>query len=162
MDSISYWLYFAVTVWNVMLIVAVAIFICVIVRCLRKHPDTSADACYTPTMLGTKLNAICFLVLSILLVASVIPLSQALLKIQRGRMKLTRSVKILFAVFFVFTVCYVSRAIYDVTVDPNLKFANLFSGLTLPILWDFLPIFLMFLYHYMNMRKHSQNDSMIY
>ena len=153
MDSISYWLYFGVTIWNIMLILAVAIFIGVIYKCLKKNPDDSSDACYVPTMLGTKLNAVCFIVLSILLIVSVIPLSQALVSIQRGRMKLTKSVKILFAVFFVFTICYVSRAFYDVMVAPSLKFANLFTGLTLPILWDFVPIFFMFLYHFMNMRN---------
>ena len=59
----------------------------------------------------------------------------------------------LFAVFSVFTVCYVSRSIYDVTVEPTLDFSNLFSGVTLPLLWDLLPISLMFLYHWKNMKN---------
>lgn len=68
-------------------------------------------------------------------------------------MELTRSVQMLFAVFSVFTVCYVSRSIYDVTVEPTLDFPNLFSGVTLPLLWDLLPISLMFLYHWKNMKN---------
>lgn len=68
-------------------------------------------------------------------------------------MSLTRSIKILYAVFFVFTVCYVSRTIYDLTVDPTLEFPNLFSGVLLPILWDFTPILLMFGYHYKSINK---------
>ena len=61
----------------------------------------------------------------------------------------------LFTVFIVFTFCYVTRTIYDLCVDPNLNFPNIFSGVVLPILWDFVPILLMFTYHYNNMKSQK-------
>jgi len=71
-------------------------------------------------------------------------------------MELTQGVKMLFGVFFVFTICYVSRSIYDVTVEPNTNFPNLFSGMILPVFWDFMPISMMFAYHFKNMRDYEQ------
>ena len=75
-------------------------------------------------------------------------------------MELTKGVKMLFTVFIVFTVCYVTRTIYDLCVDPTLDFANLFSGVVLPILWDWVPILLMFTYHYNNM-KNTKNKNLL-
>ena len=63
-------------------------------------------------------------------------------------MKLTMGVKMLSMVFLVFTFCYVTRTLYDWFVTPSANFPNIFSGVSLPILWDFVPIFLMFAYHY--------------
>lgn len=41
MDSISYWLYFGVTVWNVMLILGITIFMSILNRCLST--ESSSD-----------------------------------------------------------------------------------------------------------------------
>lgn len=65
-------------------------------------------------------------------------------------MALTKGVKWLTAVFAMFTFCYITRTIYDFMVVPDFEFAHMFSGVTLPIMWDFVPIFLMFAYHYKN------------
>ena len=67
-------------------------------------------------------------------------------------MELTEGVKMLAAIFGVFTFSYFTRTLYDWLIDVNLDFANIFSGYVLPILWDFLPIFLMFHYHFQNLR----------
>ena len=52
------------------------------------------------------------------------------------------------AIFGIFTFSYFTRTLYDWLVSPSLEFANAFSGIALTILWDFLPIFLMFGYHF--------------
>ena len=67
-------------------------------------------------------------------------------------MQLTNGVKMLTTIFGVFTICYVTRTLYDCIVRPTLGFAQLFSGMLLPLLWDFTPIFMMFHYHYKNLR----------
>ena len=79
-----------------------------------------------------------------------VPLILALNNLSKGTLQLTKGVKMLTAVFAVFTFCYVTRAIFDLTIDPNLNFPNLFYGLLLPLLWDWVPILLMFVYHYKN------------
>ena len=68
------------------------------------------------------------------------------------------------AVFATFTVCYLTRTLYDITVEPNLQFMNLFTGVCLPLIWDSLPISLMFAYHYQNLKllqnkKKKVNES---
>ena len=55
-------------------------------------------------------------------------------------------------VFATFTICYLSRTLYDIFVGAGLEFSKLFSGVCLPLLWDGLPIFLMFAYHYKNLK----------
>ena len=67
-------------------------------------------------------------------------------------MELTHGVKMLSIVFSIFTFCYITRFLYDILVEPDLAFANAYSGFTLPIMWDFLPILLMFMYHIQNLR----------
>ena len=63
------------------------------------------------------------------------------------------------AVFATFTICYLSRTIYDYSITPNLTFINLFTGVNLPLIWDFVPIFLMLVYHYQNLRLlQSEED----
>ena len=57
------------------------------------------------------------------------------------------------SVFAIFTFCYTTRTIYDFTISNDLTFANIFSGICLPILWDAVPIFLMFAYHYQNLKQ---------
>ena len=66
-------------------------------------------------------------------------------------MELTQGVKMLAAIFGVFTIAYFTRTLYDWLVEPSIHFANSFSGFTLPILWDFLPITLMFAYHFQSL-----------
>jgi len=56
------------------------------------------------------------------------------------------------SVFALFTFCYVTRTLYDIFIAPTLGFAQLFSGVCLPLLWDFVPIFLMFAYHFQNLK----------
>lgn len=53
-------------------------------------------------------------------------------------------------IFGVFTICYSTRTVYDWMIPPTKNFFNIFTGVSLPILWDFVPIFLMFFYHYKN------------
>ena len=65
-------------------------------------------------------------------------------------MELSSGVKMLTLIFGVFTICYTTRTVYDWMIPPNKNFFNIFSGISLPILWDFVPIFLMFFYHYKN------------
>jgi len=67
-------------------------------------------------------------------------------------MELTKGVKMLFAVFTIFTFCYVTRTMYDIFVSDFLAFENAISGVCLPCIWDGLPIFLMFAYHFQNLR----------
>ena len=68
-------------------------------------------------------------------------------------MELSSGVKMLSAVFGIFTFCYVSRAIYDLVAGVDLQFKNIFTGTTFPVIWDGLPIFLMFAYHMQNSKK---------
>jgi hypothetical protein len=105
------------------------------------------------------LNATCFGVLSFLLVLNVIPLFSALNTLQKGRMELTNGVKMLASVFAIFTFCYVTRTLYDILVAPTLGFWQIFSGVTLPLLWDFVPIFLMFNYHFRNLKILDKNNT---
>ncbi len=151
MDSITYWLYFGVTVWSCLLILAVVIFLIILVNCLEGDQETE-DACYGATSVGLWLNAACFALLSLLLLGTMLPLCSSLKTLQAGRMELTQGVKMLFAVFAIFTFCYVTRTLYDIFVPANLDFPNLFTGVTLPCLWDGLPMFLMFAYHFQNLR----------
>ena len=44
MDSISFWMYFGITIWSVMLVLGVIIFMSYIVICLNQ--DTDPDKCY--------------------------------------------------------------------------------------------------------------------
>ena len=150
-EQVSYWMYFGVTVWNICIVLSVFIYAMVLLHCL--NTTEKGDECYDISETGIKLNASCFCLLSILLVIVMFPLFSELIKVQRGRMELTKGVKMLFTVFIVFTFCYVTRTIYDLCVDPTLDFPNIFSGVVLPILWDFVPILLMFTYHYKNMKN---------
>lgn len=59
------------------------------------------------------------------------------------------------AVFAVFTFCYVTRTFYDIFVTPTTEFGNIFSGICLPLLWDFTPISMMFIYHFQNLIKEK-------
>ena len=70
-----------------------------------------------------------------------------ILNISKGRMELSKGVKMLAFIFFTFTFCYTTRSLYDIFFDTSLEFSKAFTGVMLPIMWDFLPISLMFLYH---------------
>ena len=50
----------------------------------------------------------------------------SLRNLQAGRMELTQGVKMLFAVFAIFTFCYITRTIYDFLVKPTIDFPNIF------------------------------------
>ncbi len=88
MDSITYWLYFGVTVWSCLLVLAVVIFLIVLVNCLENDQETE-DACYGATSVGLWLNAACFALLSLLLLGTMLPLCSSLKTLQAGRMELT-------------------------------------------------------------------------
>ena len=75
-------------------------------------------------------------------------------------MDTTLGVKILTSVFAIFTFCYIRRTFYDFFVTPDLIFSNIFSGVTLPILWDFVPIVLMFTYHYKNCKSMKKEQDL--
>jgi hypothetical protein len=62
--------------------------------------------------------------------------------------KLSSNVKWLSAVFWLFTFAFMSRTIYDFSTKIGGGFWVIYLGLALPLLWDFLPIFLMALLHY--------------
>ena len=66
------------------------------------------------------------------------------------------------AVFATFTFCYVTRTLFDFFVSPSLSFTSLFWGVLLPVLWDFIPIFLMFTYHFQNLMliKKTKDERM--
>ena len=76
MDKISYWLYFGVSVWNILLVIAATIFCIMLYNCLSDSNDDRE--CYEYTDLGTVLNGVCFALLSVLLICTVIPLFSAL------------------------------------------------------------------------------------
>ena len=130
---------------TVLLVLGVLIFIGKIFSCLDDSSETKGD-CLGATRTGTILNGVCFALLSISLLAVIIPLFSALRALQQTRMELSKGVKMLALVFGIFTFCYATRTLYDWLVVPTLDFGNFFSGVSLPILWDFLPIFLMFTY----------------
>ena len=75
-DKISYWLYFAATVWNACLVTAMLSFCIILFKCLEDKGGNRD--CYLYTDLGTILNGVCFATLSLMLIATVIPLFSAL------------------------------------------------------------------------------------
>lgn len=152
MEQISFWVYFAITVFSCLVVLAASIFILFIANCIANDDAAQTDSCYDATRVGILLNALCFAILSLSLVCTMLPLCSSLKTLQSGRMELTKGVMMLFAVFAIFTFCYVTRTLYDIFVDVNLEFANALSGVCLPCLWDGLPIFLMFAYHFQNLR----------
>ena len=149
-DTISFWLYFGVTAFSLALVAGICIFFSFFLRCVNSNSDK--EPCQDIVTMGVILNATCFASLSLLLVITVIPLFSALNTLRKGRMELTQGVKMLSAVFGIFTFCYVTRTLYDILVPPSLEFPEIFSGVSLPILWDFVPIFLMLAYHFQNSR----------
>ena len=98
------------------------------------------------------MNGVAFGILSFLLLLNVIPMFLSLNELQKRQMQLTSGVKMLTTIFGVFTICYISRTLYDCIVSPTLGFAQLFSGLFLPLFWDFMPIYMMFNYHYKHLK----------
>ncbi len=96
---------------------------------------------------GQTLNAVSFIVLSVCLVATVLPLLKALRTVSSRSMTLTKEVKMLALIFLIFTLCYITRTIYDFTVKASLDFGAIFSGYLLPLFWDVIPIGLMVFYH---------------
>lgn len=151
-DTISKWLYIGVTVWVCSLWTGITIFGVIIGICLQD--DKEDLECFSATSVGIILNGVCFAILSLLLLMAVIPLFSSLRKLSsQGQMKLTQEVKMLSTVFAIFSFGFVTRTLYDFIVPPNLNFNNIFSGVCLPILWEFVPIFLMFAYHYQNLKQ---------
>ena len=135
------------TVWTGSLILAAIIFVIYVAICF----NTDDQECSKATDTGVILNGTCFAMLSVLLVITVIPLFASLRSLSQGRMELTQGVKMLSAVFATFTFCYVTRTIFDFSVNPSTEFQSLYPGLILPVLWDFTPILLMFTYHFQNL-----------
>ena len=116
------------------------------------------------TDVGQKLNGVCFIILSVCLVATVLPLFKALRNVSQRSMQLTKEVKMLAVIFLIFTVNYITRTIYDFTVGVSLDFRAIYSGFLLPIFWDILPIGMMMFYHLKatcEKNKRSQNMSTI-
>ena len=85
--------------------------------------------------------------MSVLFVVTVLPLFKALRSLSQKSMTLTKEVKMLTAIFTVFTLNYISRTIYDFVAEMGLGFRSIFTGFMLPIFWDILPIGLMLFYH---------------
>jgi len=50
-------------------------------------------------------------------------------------------------IFSIFSFAFLSRSIYDFSTKLNGNFWTTFLGLLLPLFWDFLPLFLMALFH---------------
>ena len=150
-EAISFWLYFGISIWNGCLILGCVVFITYIGHCLNVS-ETQDPQCYNATNLGIIFNAVAFMILSITLLIVVIPLFKSLRDLRSGNMQLTYGVQLLASIFAIFTFCYVTRTIYDLTVSPNLEFGNLFSGIALPLIWDGVPISMMLFYHFKNMK----------
>lgn len=93
------------------------------------------------------LNGGWFSLLFFLMVFTAVPLCKVLKELSEANRTLATNVKWLTTIFFIFTVGFLSRAIYDfvTTIDGN--FITIYLGLALPLLWDFLPVFLMALFH---------------
>ena len=155
LDAISFWLYFGISIWNGCLVIGCVVFISYIGHCLSK-PDTENPQCYKATDKGVIFNAVAFMILSITLLIVVIPLFKSLRDLRSGNMQLTYGVQLLASIFAIFTFCYVTRTIYDLTVEVNLQFGNLFSGIALPLIWDGVPISMMLFYHFKNMTMLKQ------
>ena len=160
-NRISFWTYFIITVGNGMLLLGVVIF-SIVVYTSCKDAVEGSGCVKRKTDIGVKLNEACFVTLSICLIVTMIPLFGALLRLSKGRMELSKGIKMLFAVFAIFTLSYTTRTIYDIFIGTSVSFGGLFSGLCLPLFWDFLPTLLMFGYHFQNMREHERERRMMY
>lgn len=53
------------------------------------------------------------------------------------------------ACFTAFTVSYTTRTIFDFTADFENSFTAVFLGQALPLIWDLLPIGMLYVFHYM-------------
>ena len=107
------------------------------------------------------INGTFFLLLFVLMVITVVPLSRVLRKVAKNQ-TLSSNVKWLTSIFGLFTFAFMSRAIYDYATKIGNNFWTVFLGLSLPLIWDFLPIFMMSLLHYrdaMVERKEVERDN---
>ena len=107
------------------------------------------------------INGTLFLLLFVLMVITVVPLSRVLRKVAKNQ-TLSSNVKWLTSIFGLFTFAFMSRAIYDYATKIGNNFWTVFLGLSLPLIWDFLPIFMMSLLHYrdaMVERKEVERDN---
>ena len=73
MDRISWWIYFGVSIWSLLLIIGVLLFVLDVATCVEGDRD-----CEAPLALGLTLNATLFGWLAIILIATIIPLCMAL------------------------------------------------------------------------------------
>lgn len=98
------------------------------------------------------INGTFFLILFVLMTITAIPLCRVLSYATGFNRTLSSNVKWLTSIFALFTFAFMSRAIYDFATRMNGSFLTTFLGLALPLIWDFLPIFLMSLFHLRDVR----------
>jgi hypothetical protein len=94
------------------------------------------------------INGTLFAVLFGFMVITSIPLCKVIHKATSSNRQLTSKVRWVTSIFALFMFAFLSRAIYDYSTKINGSYIAVFLGLALPLLWDFLPIFLMSLMHY--------------
>ena len=97
------------------------------------------------------LNGTWFAILFIMMVITGYPLCRVMQRVATSQV-LSSNVKWLSMIFALWTFAFLSRAIYDYVTKMNGYFWTTFLGLALPLLWDFLPIFLMSLLHFRDQR----------
>lgn len=93
------------------------------------------------------LNGTWFAILFVMMVITGYPLCRVIQKVVTTQ-ALSSNVKWLSTIFALWTFAFMSRAIYDYSTKMKGHFWTTFLGLALPLLWDFLPIFLMSLLHF--------------
>ena len=98
------------------------------------------------------LNGTLFFILFALMMITAVPLCRVMKQATAGNQTLSSNVKWLTTIFAVFTVGFLSRMIYDYVTKIDGGFVTEFLGLALPLFWDFLPIFLMSLFHLKDVR----------
>jgi len=93
------------------------------------------------------LNGTWFGILFVLMVLTGFPLCRVVQRIMTNQ-SLSSNVKWMTIIFAIWTFAFFTRSIYDYVTKMNGSFWTTFLGLALPLLWDWLPIFLMSLLHY--------------
>lgn len=97
-------------------------------------------------MFTQKLNAIWFFALFLLMVIAGVPLCRFIQAAPKNE-ALASNVKWMSSIYLVFTVGFITRSIYDSLATIDGSSFSIWLGLAGPLLWDWLPIFLMCLFH---------------
>lgn len=93
------------------------------------------------------INGALFGILFVLMAIVSVPLCGILQRFASQNRTISTNVKRLSVIFSIFGFAFFSRSIYDFATKLNGNFWPTFLGLLLPLVWDFLPLFLMALFH---------------